>query len=87
MVVVRPFKVVQSCRFTRLKPRTTFLIFELFGLVLRVVEGINSAKNPSHSSGWYLEVLHHPGVSEFLRMKLLNALMRQPVEPEAIFTL
>ena len=28
-IVVRPFKVVQSCPGTRLKPRTTFLHFEL----------------------------------------------------------
>ena len=39
------------------------------------------------SSGWHLEVLRHPGVSELLGMILLNALMKQPVEPEAIFTL
>jgi hypothetical protein len=28
-IVVRPFKVVQYCPGTRLKPRTTFLRFEL----------------------------------------------------------
>jgi hypothetical protein len=55
--------------------------------VLIGVEGVNSAKNPSHSSGWHLEVLHYPGVLGLLRMTLLTAIMRQPVEPEARFTL
>ena len=35
--------------------------------VLVGVEGVNSAKNPSYSLRWHLEVLHHPGVLGILQ--------------------
>jgi hypothetical protein len=41
---------------------------------LSPVEGVNSAKNPLHSSGRRLEILRRPNEFGLLRMTLLSAL-------------
>ena len=80
--------VAISCPSPRLlRPDKSGLAMTEWGVILSVaknlvplrpalspVEGVNSAKNPSHNSGRCLEILRRPNEFGLLRMTLLSAL-------------